>query len=138
MKRKPILVVLGISVFLVSALAASVFFMRNQPEELPPSVFQKFRCDRLTIEHMDTDVFCRYPKYYNNPDGITYEEYDKKTDCKEFLRTMPEGITTESYRRSGDIELYHTLSVCEDPAKLDDYIQYLKDLRRENEYLKQE
>ena len=129
MKRKTIVFILGISIVLVGTLVALLLFMNNQSQKLPDDVFQKFGCDRVTLEHRPTDVFCGNPKYYNNPDGIKYEEYYESSGCKEFLQTLPDGITVESYR-TVDVELFHKLSVCKDPAKLDAYIQYLKDLKK--------
>ena len=91
-------------------------------------ISKKFGCNRITADVRKTDVFCGNPKFYNNPDSVTYDDYYKWLGCATRLSGEP---PTE--RESGIYEAYYN---CNDRSKLEslrkEFIIELKKLKSEN------
>ena len=129
LSRKHVLAIVGL--FFVILIGGGIyFFNKTQDEGLSAEqISQKFDCDRITADFRYTDVFCSNPKFYNNPGGVTPEEYYDHLGCKERLQDKP---PAESLEKT-DPGFYNAYYECKDPVKLEqlrqDFIQNLKELK---------
>ena len=110
------------------------FVWQNQQQSQTLSVEQiakKFDCNRITADVRNTDVFCGNPKFYNNPDSVTYDDYYKILACDE---RMKNGLPAET-AKTNDPGYYNAYYDCKDPAKLDnlrlEFIESLKKIKQE-------
>lgn len=131
LKRKSTLLIFGVLAMLLS-LAAAYFLSQKDSAPLSQELVQKFGCDRLTLENRSTDIFCGYPKFYNDPDSVTYSEFKEYAQCDESFKDLPEGFSAEDYL-DVDRQLYIQYVACKDPAKLDMFVQYLKELKSDTQ-----
>lgn len=130
--QKSILVIS--SLFTIALLIGGVSLLKSASDGYlsAKQLDEKFDCNRITADFRYTDVFCGNPKFYNDPDGITYDEYYEYQGCKERLQNQP---PAESLRET-DPGFYDAYYDCKDPSKLEqlrqDFIENLKKLKEEN------
>jgi hypothetical protein len=119
---------------LIVLVAIGVLTFQKQKDHTLTSeqLNQKFSCRRVTADFRFTDVFCGDPKFYNNPDSITYDDYYKYQACEERLKNGPSAETA----KMNDPGYYKAYYDCKDHAKLDnlrlEFIKSLKKLKAEN------
>lgn len=134
-RKKTFAIILIVFVFIAGSVGASLYVLKsNQSQGLSAEQLnKKFDCDRITADFRYTDVFCSNPKFYNNPDGVTYDDYYDHLHCKDRLQNGP---PAESAKNS-DLGFYNAYYDCKNPTKLEqlrqDFIKDLKKLKSENE-----
>jgi len=94
-------------------------------DSLSPEIRTKLECGRLTLDFRYTDIFCNNPKFYNDPDSVTLDDYYKYSFCDEHLKNPP-----NDGQKTYNAETYYD---CKEPerlkARLIQFIQKLKELK---------
>lgn len=126
-------ILVAISVIVVLATVGIFVLHRSQDQSLSAEqIARKFDCNRRTDDIRQTDVFCGNPKFYNNPDGVTYEDYYKYYACDERLKGQPPAESA----KVNDPGYYNAYYNCKDRTKLEklrqDFIKELKKLKTKN------
>lgn len=127
--------VIVIALLMVVALVIVGFFVLQKQHHAVLSaddIAKRLDCNRMTANVKETDVFCENPKFYNNPNGVTRDDYYKYLSCDERLKGEP---PTES-AKTNDPGYYSAYYDCKDEAKLEkmrlDFIKELQRLKAEN------
>ena len=84
-------------------------------------VRETFKCDRLTADVLETDIFCSNEKFYNDPDSVSIEDYFSYYGCTERLKKdMPSDSSLQKYYLD-----------CKDKSLLDTKrIEFISQLKR--------
>lgn len=125
------LLVLGI--LLVVAIIGGVYIIEQQSSRrlTAEQISKKFDCGPGVKTHVvrPTDVFCRNPKFYNDPDSVSYNDYYTYLFCEERFKNGPPSEAA----KNNDPGYYSAYYDCKDPRKLDvlrlDFINELKQLK---------
>lgn len=103
---------------------------QNMGDLSAEQIAKKFDCNRITADARRTDVFCGNPKFYNDPDSITYDDYYEYKACDERLKNGPPAEAA----KTNDPGYYNAYYDCKDVIKLDsqrlEFILTLKKLKQ--------
>ena len=130
-----LLEVLGLIVLLVVLIGIGFFVVQKSHDRTlsAAQIEKKFGCNRITEDVRQTDVFCGNPKFYNDPDGVTYEDYYKYYGCAERLKGQPPAESAKTI----DPGYYQAYYNCKDRSKLEaqrlSFISELKKIKSAND-----
>lgn len=126
------IIIAAILLIILGTVGVFIYQKQQSRNLSAEQIAKKFDCNRITADFRYTDVFCGNPKFYNNPDSITYDDYYKYQACDERLKNGPPAESA----KSNDPGYYNAYYDCKDHTKLDnlrlEFIESLKKLKQEN------